>query len=100
MTTSRKRSADEFAGRHKTEEYQRCRFYPDCEIHLGRLPERRAQAEVGPGERQDIRDAFERGASRPDIAEAHRLTYTTVLRITQGQQQMTRGRGLKMEAPR
>lgn len=100
MATSRRRDPDDFAGRHKTEEYQRCRYFPNCEIHLGLLPERRSQSEVGPGERRDIRDAFQGGASRPAIADAHRLTYTTVLRITQGQEQMTRGRGLKREIPR
>jgi hypothetical protein len=89
-TAVRRRSIDDYAGRHKTEEYQRCRYYPDCEIHQGKLPALRAQSEVGAGERQDIRAEYANGTPRPSIAEAHRLTYTAVLRITQGQRNRER----------
>lgn len=96
MTRYLKRGREDYAGRHKTEEYQRCRYYPDCEIHLGKLPVLRAQSEVGPGERQDIRAEFAAGTPRQSIAEAHRVTYTSVLRITKGQKPRT-SRNREME---
>lgn len=77
-----RRRSDELAGRDRREEYQRCRYFPHCEIHLGKLPELRALSEVGPGERSDIVAEHARGVPRQTIAEAHRLTYTTVFRMT------------------
>ena len=78
---------NKFDGRYPTEEYQRCRYYPACEIHLGRMPERRrTQAEVGPGERADILTLYGKGVDRSVIADRHRLTYWSVRRITIGDQ--------------
>lgn len=65
------------------ERNQRCR-YPDCEIHLGLLPDRRRQAEVGPGERADILADYRAGASRTGLADSHRLPYDAIISITRG----------------
>lgn len=83
----RRRAGTDPRGRPTAEEYQRCHYWPKCEIHLGRKPETlRTQADVGPGERADILTTFGKGVDRQVIADRHRLSYMTVYRITIGDQ--------------